>query len=365
MRGGVKRRKKLACAMPKVLSVATALPDHRYDQDAVRAACRSIFGEMMDSPGRQAIFDNAGVRSRALVEPIERYSTPRSFEENNAAYFTHARALAERAVREALERSGLGFPDIGHIVSVTTTGLLTPSLEAHLAHALPFPRSVKRTPLFGSGCAGGAVALSRAADFLLGRPDEAVLVLSVELCSLTFMPQEKDTTQIVAAALFGDGASAAVLAGDGHRGRARAEVLDTASVLLPDSLDVMGWDFTDRGMRLVLSPRAVSLVEDGFAAAVEPFLARHGLRTRDVERFLLHPGSAKILDACERALAIDPEKARLSRDFLAANGNLSSSSLLFILRDAIEKAEPRPGSYGLMAALGPGFACELALLRFV
>lgn len=350
--------------MPKVLSVATASPEHRYGQDEIRTACRSLFGELLDAPGRQAIFENAGVRSRALVEPLERYLTPRSFEENNAAYFAHALPLAERAVRGALERSGLGFADIGHIVSVTTTGLLTPSLEAHLAQALPFPRTVKRTPLFGSGCAGGAVALSRACDFLLGRPREAVLVFSVELCSLTFMPQELDTTQIVAAALFADGASAAVLAGDGHPGRARAQVLDTASVLLPDSLDVMGWDFTGRGMRLVLSPRAVGLVEERFAAAVEPFLARHGMRARDIGLFLLHPGSSKILDACERALGIEPEKLRHSRGFLAAEGNLSSSSLLFILRDALEEPGPRPGSYGLMAALGPGFACELALLRF-
>ncbi|MDP3543925.1 MAG: 3-oxoacyl-[acyl-carrier-protein] synthase III C-terminal domain-containing protein [Elusimicrobiota bacterium] len=350
--------------MPNILSAATAVPAHRYDQEAVRQACRTAFGPLLESPGREAIFDHAGVRSRALVEPIERYLSPRPFEEKNAAYFTHARELSERALRSALEKSGLDFPDIGHIISVTTTGLLTPSLEAHLAQALPFPRGVKRTPLFGSGCAGGAVALARAADFLLGRPEEAVLVLSVELCSLTFMPQEQETTQIVAAALFGDGASAVVLAGDRHRSRSRAEIVDSASELLPDSLDVMGWDFTDQGMRLVLSPRAVTLVEDGFAAAVEPFLARHGLKTGDIEHFLLHPGSAKILDACERSLGIDARKTWLSREFLAANGNLSSSSLLFILEDAFVKARPRSGSHGLMAAFGPGFSCELLLLRF-
>lgn len=350
--------------MPRILSAATAVPAHRYDQDAVRQACRTAFGSLLDSPRRLAIFDHAGVRSRALVEPIERYLSPRSFEENNAAYFTHARALSERALRSALDKAGLDFSDIGHIVSVTTTGLLTPSLEAHLAQDLPFPRGVKRTPLFGSGCAGGAVALARAADFLLGRPEEAVLVLSVELCSLTFMPQEQETTQIVAAALFGDGASAVVLAGDRRRSRARAEIVDSASALLPDSLDVMGWDFTDQGMRLVLSPRATTLVESSFAGAVEPFLARHGLKTGDIEHFLLHPGSTKILDACERSLGIDPQKTRLSREFLAENGNLSSSSLLFILRDALEGVKPRPGSHGLMAAFGPGFACELLLLRF-
>jgi hypothetical protein len=236
--------------------------------------------------------------------------SPHSFEENNAAYFAHACVLSEQALRSALDKTGLDFPDIDHIISVTTTGLLTPSLEAHLAQCLPFPRDVKRTPLFGSGCAGGAVALARAADFLLGRPEETVLVLSVELCSLTFMPQELETTQIVADALFGDGASAAILAGDRYQGRARAEIVDSTSALLPGSLDIMGWDFTDQGMRLVLSPRATILVENSFAGIVEPFLARQGLKTGDIEHFLLHPGSAKILNACERSLGIDPEMTR-------------------------------------------------------
>lgn len=350
--------------MPNILSAAAAVPARRYTQDQVKLACRAAFGELMDAPGRQAIFDHAGVRSRALVEPIERYLTAHAFSVNNAAYLTHARELSERALSSALDAAGLGLEQVDHIVSVTTTGLLTPSLEARLVHDLPFRRGVKRTPLFGVGCAGGAVALARAADLLLGRPEETVLVLSVELCSLTFMPQEQDTTQIVAAALFGDGASAVVLSGGRGPGRPRATIVDASSTLLPASLDVMGWDFTDEGMRLVLSPRAPALVEETFAAAVEPFLARNGLTLKDISSFLFHPGSARILDACERSLGLSTGATRLSREFLAENGNLSSSSLLFILRDALEKDPPPAGAYGLMAAFGPGFSCELLLLRF-
>lgn len=350
--------------MPKLLSAATATPSYRYDQETIREACKILFGPVMAAPGRAEIFDHAGVRSRALVEPLSYYLEARSFEDKNRDYFAHARRLSEIAIRGALDKARLEFGDIDHIVSVTTTGLLTPSLEAHLAQELPFPRGVKRTPLFGVGCAGGAVALARASDFLLGRPGETALVVSVELCSLTFMPQERETTQIIAAALFGDGASAVVLAGDRHPAKARAEIVETASVLLPGSLDVMGWDFTDAGMKLVLSPRAASLIERSFAGAVEPFLARHGLKTADIAHFLLHPGSTKILDACERALDIGPERTRLSREFLAANGNLSSSSLLFILRDALESDKFVPGEHALMAAFGPGFACELLLIVF-
>lgn len=326
--------------------------------------CLELFGPVLAKSRRAEVFERAGVETRRLVEAKEYYLAPKDFETKNRDYLRHALALSEDCVREALSRAGLDFPDIGHIVSVTTTGLLTPSLEARLAQVLPFPRSVKRTPLFGAGCAGGAVALARASDFLAGHPDQNVLVLSVELCSLTFLPQERTMTQVVAAALFADGASAVVLGGADAARPARADILRAESLLLEDSLDVMGWDFTNLGMKLVLSPRAPELIERRFRGAVEAFLAKDGLKPSDVGRWLLHPGSAKILEACERSLGIGPEATRLSRRFLAENGNLSSSCLLFILRDALEREPASPGSLGVMAAFGPGFACELLLLRF-
>ncbi len=347
--------------MPKILSAATAVPAHRYGQDEIRETCRALFGPLMTRAGRAGLFDRAGVAARHLVEPTSYYLEERSFERKNKDYFKHARRLSEQAIREALKKAGLGFKDVDHVVSVTTTGLMTPSLEAHLAQELPFRPDLKRSPLFGSGCAGGAVSLARAADYLQGHPKEVVLVLSVELCSLTFLPQERTMTQLVAAALFGDGASAAVLAGDEHPASARARVLDCRSLLLPDSLDVMGWDFSDAGMKLILSPRAPELIERHFREAAESFLRRRGLALADMKSYLLHPGSAKILDAAERALGIGPEQTRPSREFLANYGNLSSSCLLFILEDALER---RPSGPALMAAFGPGFACELLLLEF-
>lgn len=347
--------------MAKIVSAAAASPGHRYSQAEVREACRALFPALMGRAERAGIFDHAGVQSRALVEPLGYYRALPPFSERNAAYLRHALPLAEAAVRGALGGASLGFEAVDHIVSVTTTGLLTPSLDAHLAQALPFSRQVKRTPVFGSGCAGGAVALARAADYLAGHPDEAVLVLSVELCSLTFLPAEGSMTQLVAAALFGDGASAAVLVGDRHPAKGRAAVLASGSRLLPDSLDAMGWEFSDAGMRLLLAPRVPGLVERGLRPAVDPFLARRGLRVEDMASFLLHPGSAKVLDACERALGRGPESVAPSRAFLAGNGNVSSSCLLYILRDAL--AAPRPGP-ALMAAFGPGFACEMLLLDF-
>lgn len=349
--------------MPKILSAATSVPEHRYGQDEIRETCRALFGPLFVRAGRAGIFDHAGVATRHFVEPTSYYLQPRTFEQKNKDYFKHARRLSETAIREALAKAGLDFKDVDHVVSVTTTGLMTPSLEAHLAQELPFRPDLKRSPLFGAGCAGGAVSLARAADYLEGHPKETVLVLSVELCSLTFLPQERTMTQLVAAALFGDGASAAVLAGDKHPAKAGVRVLDSRSLLLPDSLDVMGWDFSDAGMKLILSPRAPDLIERHFREAAESFLERSRLTLADMGAYLLHPGSGKILDAAERALGIGAEQTRASRAFLSRYGNLSSSCLLFILRDALEE-DHEPGSYGLMAAFGPGFACELLLLQF-
>ncbi len=349
--------------MAKIVAVATAVPAHRFSQTEVLAISRDLFGPLLAGPKRAELFERAGVDARSLVEPKQYYLDGHDFETKNRDYLKHALALAEACIADCLAQAGVGHAEVDHIVSVTTTGLLTPSLEARLAQVLPFARTVKRTPLFGVGCAGGAVALARAADYLAGHPAGTVLVLSVELCSLTLMPSERSMTQVVAAALFGDGACAVLLAGRDSKLAARASILRCESRLLPDSLDVMGWDFTNAGMKLVLSKRAPEIIERHFREAVVGFLSAEDARLPDLHRVLLHPGSSKILEACERALGLAPEKTRLSRDFLSANGNLSSASLLFILRDALQ-APPPPASLDLMAAFGPGFACEQLLLRF-
>ena len=350
--------------MARILSVSTAVPENRYEQREIKELCLGIFGPLLAKARRAEIFDRAGVRTRGLVESKDYYLGGKDFETKNRDYLRHALRLAETCIRGALEKAGANFAAVNHIISVTTTGLLTPSLEARLAQTLPFPWTVKRTPLFGVGCAGGAVALARATDYLAGHPEETVLVLSTELCSLTFLPEERTMTQVVAAALFGDGASAVLLGGAEGAGTARAEILRCESRLLPDSLDVMGWDFSNAGMKLVLSPRAPELIERHFRAAVNEFLKKEGLELSHIGTILLHPGSGKILEACERALGLTADATRLSRRFLAENGNLSSSSLLFILRAALEDEPPPPRSLGLMAAFGPGFSCEMLLIRF-
>ncbi|MBI2384407.1 MAG: type III polyketide synthase [Elusimicrobia bacterium] len=349
--------------MARVLAVGTAVPETRYEQKTIRARCAAAFAGT-EAGGREGVFDRAGVESRALVEAPDYYFAGAAFAKRNADYLPHAERLARRALLSALEQAGVAIGELTHLFSVTTTGLLTPSLDAHLAQSLPFRRTLKRTPLFGVGCAGGAVALSRAYEYLRGHPEETVAVLSVELCSLTFLPRDGTMTQLVAAALFGDGAACAVLCGARApaAARARLAVVDNESALIPDSLHVMGWDFGGDGMRLVLSTDAPAVVERNLEAALSPLLARHGAYVDELAPLILHPGSARILDACERAMGLPDGAAGLSRAFLRRHGNLSSASVLFILKDAL--AEPaRPGSWGLLAALGPGFALEALLLR--
>ncbi len=349
--------------MARVLAVGTAVPAARWSQAEIRGRCEPAFAGTA-AEGRGGMFDRAGVDSRSLAEHPEYYFAGLSFERRNGDYLRHAEELARLAVERALLRAGVLCGDITHLFSVTTTGLLTPSLDARLAQSMPFRRTVKRTPLFGVGCAGGAVALSRAFEYLRGHPTETVAVLSVELCSLTFLPKDGTMTQLVAAALFGDGAACAILCGDRAPAAARAKlaIVDNESALIPDSLGVMGWEFGSDGMRLVLSDDAPQIVERNLEEALSPLLARHAACVDELSPLVLHPGSARILDACERAMGLPEGTAALSRAFLRRHGNLSSASVLFILADALAET-PRPSRFGLLAALGPGFACEALLLR--
>lgn len=350
--------------MPRIIAVETAVPEHRYTQAEVLEICKKAFGRLFSKNGRAEMFARSGVETRYLSEPAEYYLADHPFSERNGNFLQHALRLSESCIRRCLTRSGKDFADIGHLLSVTTTGLLTPSLEAHLAQTLPFRRTMKRTPIFGVGCAGGAVGLSRAADYLGSRPSESVILLSVELCSLTFRMKDQTMTQLVGATLFGDGACALLMIGDEIGGATGIEILGSRSFLIPNSLDVMGWDFDAEGMRLVLSSRAPSVIERHMKPAVESFLADFDLNLRDVKTFLFHPGSSRILDSCMRALHLTPNDTRYSRRFLSRYGNLSSASLPFILKDALEEERPAPNSLGLVGAFGPGFSCELSLLRF-
>ncbi len=273
--------------------------------------------------------------------------------------------MGEAAVRDGLARAGLSPSDVGHLVFVTTTGVATPSLDARLVQRLGLPPSVKRTPMFGLGCLAGAAGLARASDALRAFPDEVAVLLSVELCSLTLQPDDLSIPNVVATGLFGDGAAAVVLGGGARAPRAGApRVVATRSVFYPDTGWVMGWDVVDSGFKIVLSAKVPEVVQERIGADVDAFLAGHGLGRRDVRHWIAHTGGPRVLEAFRAGLGL-PEGA-LARSWASLRevGNLSSASVLFVLGDHLAAAEARPGELGVLAAMGPGFAAELVLLRW-
>jgi alkylresorcinol/alkylpyrone synthase len=243
------------------------------------------------------------------------------------------------------------------------TGLATPSIDARLGNRLALRSDFKRTPIFGLGCVAGAAGLARAADYLRGFPGHVAVLLSVELCSLTLQRDDLSIANIIASGLFGDGASAVVLAG-AERGGPGPRVVGNRSVFYPDTERIMGWDVTDGGFKVVLSPKVPSLVKERVRKDVDGFLAEHGLKRSDIRHWVVHTGGPKVLRAFEEALELESEALARSWSSLSQVGNLSSSSVLFVLSDVLETANANEGDFGLVMAMGPGFCSELVLLRW-
>ena len=348
--------------MPRILSVATALPPHRLDQTRARAEMVRLAHGRPDIERLVPVFDRSGVETRYLVHPPEWYLTARGFEERNREYAARGLELAEQAARSCLVAASVSADEIDHIFFVTTTGLATPSLDALLVARLGMRPTVRRWPLFGLGCAGGAGALARACDVLALAPTSRALVVSVELCSLVFSTHAMTATDLIGVALFGDGAAAVLLTGDGGEAGG-IEVVGTRTRIFPEAQHLMGWNFTGDGMRLVLSRDIPAFVSAQAAPEVRDFMSSHGTSVSDVTHYVLHPGGPKVMSTYRSAFGLPESGVRVARESMRRFGNLSSASVLFMLNDVVA-AGPATGDTGLMLALGPGFACEMLLLKW-
>ncbi|WP_437079551.1 type III polyketide synthase [Streptomyces sp. enrichment culture] len=359
-----------AAAATAVAAVHTALPPHHYPQDRLTEP----IGDLCLAPGAdravlRRLHASAGVRTRHLALPIERYAALRDFRESNEAWLTAGLDLAERALTTALAQAGLAPADVDLLVCASITGVAAPSLDARLAGRVGLRPDVKRLPVFGLGCVAGAAGLARVHDYLRGHPGGTAVLLTVELCSLTLQKGDDSRANLVAGALFGDGA-AALVARATATGRAGPEpaagptVLATRSHLYPGTEHLLGWDVGAGGFRVVIDPAVPALVRRDLGAQVRGFLAGHGLGIADIGAWVCHPGGPKVLEAVADALALPDDALAPSRRSLAAVGNLSSASVLHILQGLTEAHRPAPGTWGLLMAMGPGFCSELVLLRW-
>lgn len=349
---------------PRIGSVGRALPPTYVDQETLIAALRGLWATRHFNLERLEDLHRAvRVEGRYLALPIEQYPALDTFQKRNDAWIRVAEELGAEAVSSALERAGLGPRDVDHLFFVTVTGIATPGIDAALVDRLGLRPDVKRTPIFGLGCVAGVAGAARAADSLRAYPDQTAVLLSVELCSLTHQRDDLSIANIIASGLFGDGAAAVVLRGAACQ-CAGPEVAVSQSVFYPNTRRIMGWDVVDGGFKVVLSAKVPELVRERIRGDVDGFLGGLGLARKDIRHFVAHTGGPKVLDAFEEALELPAGALARSRRSLAATGNLSSASVLFVLSDLLESGEAKPGDLGLMLAMGPGFCAELVLLSW-
>ena len=357
----------------RIVSVGTAFPPYHYPQTVITEALKQRVQHKPSLPGvMDRLHSNCGVEYRHISFPLESLGSISGLGPNNDLWIKHAVELGEKSICAALNRAGLQPSDISAIFFNSHTGIACPSIDARLANRMGFRRDIKRTPIFGLGCVAGVAGVSRAIDYVRAYPDQYALLLSVELCSLTWQEDDHSMAHIIASGLFGDGAAAVLIAGEDtpHAQRPTSvqkpcpRVVDTRSTLYPDTEHLTGWDIQNNGFNVILHPDVPEIVRTQLRSTVEDFLGDNDLSLSNICSFIFHGGGPKILNAMESSLGLPPHALSSSWNSLRKLGNLSSVSVLTVMQDYLQNRPGSPGCYSMMGSMGPAFCTELVLLQW-
>ena len=348
----------------RIVTTATAYPPHYFLQEEVIAALKTYWDKGLENAAvLERLHSRTGVQGRYFCRPLEEYTALDTWGKSNDVWIETAEQLGEQAIGCVLSKAGVDGGQIGALFFVSVTGISSPSIDARLVNRMGLSRKVKRNPIFGLGCVAGAAGLARAADYVRAYPDQIAVLLSVELCSLTWQREDLTVANLISSGLFGDGAAAVLVAGD-QVPLPGLRILGSASSFYPDTQDVMGWSISEKGFRIVLSPDVPKVVRENLGRDVDEFLSQHGMSRAQVGSWIMHTGGPKVLQATSEALGLKNGELDVSWEALRRVGNLSSASVLVVLDEIMTHRRPAPGTRSVLAAMGPGFCAEMLLLEW-
>ena len=357
----------------KIASAASAFPKHYYTQKVLLERLQDYWGPQLNPLLLARLHRNVTVDGRYLAVPAEQYVDIKTWGQANDIWIKVAQELGERSLCLALHNAGLKTEDLGCLLFTTVTGVASPSIDGMLINRMGLPANIRRTPIFGLGCVAGAAGIARASDYVRAYPSKAAALVSVELCSLTLQREDLSVANLISSGLFADGSAAVIVTGDEFEASqlenfgtkiSGPTILATRSIFYPDTEDMMGWNISEKGFRIILSTEVPNLIRQNLGRDVDSFLADNGYQRSDLKSFVLHTGGPKVLDASADALGLHNGELDASWDCLRKVGNLSSASVLCVLEDVMKNRRPAPGTLGLLAAMGPGFCSELLLLQW-
>ncbi len=350
--------------MPSLAAISKIDFPFRVEQEKVKQSVREVFAPTFSQIEKMmSVFDNTEIKTRNFCKPLDYYNSIHGFQEQNEEYIRISLEYSVKAIEECIAKAQIKKEDITDIIFLSTTGLATPSLDALIINKMKLNPNISRIPIFGLGCAGGVAGFAKASVLAKANPDAVVLLVAVELCSLTFLRNDFSKSNFVGSSLFADGVAALIITGDNQKNKTKNDIsfLATQSKLYYDSLDVMGWEFLDKGFKVLFSQDIPTIIATNIYNDVSSFLEKHQLKISDIKNFIFHPGGKKILTAYDEALKVEGDFLKNTREVMQDNGNMSSPTVLYVLERFLTQGFE--DGYGLMVSMGPGFSSEMVLLQ--